>query len=485
MGSEQFLQIGTLIAGRYEVMKCLGAGSMGLVYACKDLELSGRIVAVKVLFPEIDQDKVAAQRFRNEVFAAYDVSHPNVVRAYEFIRDGEMVAYTMEYVNGGDLATRLASQKTIPIPEVISILSQMCLGVQAIHDAQIIHRDLKPENIMLTKDGVVKIADFGIARLGHGSKLTEHGGVVGTIDYVSPEYMLNSQVDWRSDIYAMGVLAYEMLAGVAPFRGDSVYATMTKRLKSDPEPISKYRHDCPPELEKIVLHAMARDPEKRFQSAYEMFEELQKISGDTSLLHVHQNMHNNVGSHNNGIENIVEYVGRVSEDEKLKDNQIVSARKENTGVTRTKNNTYSFCEEKTVSDQIIPRKAYGTGNISQIEEVQILDLYQSSNTMGSIESLDGTFLDDYKTTTTTQVDVSGFDFYRDKKDTAQSSISLEEVQKNAVEHEKKEKDYKMTSYKIAGIIVFILIILGLVGFGMSLAKSEDVDETSVYNYVDF
>ena len=277
MSNEGFLQQGTVIAGRYEIIKCLGAGSMGLVYACRDRELSGRQIAMKVLFPEVAQDKVAAQRFRNEVFASYDVSHPNVVRAYEYLRDGDIVAYTMEYISGGDLASRLAEPELIPIPEVISILSQMCLGVQAIHDAQIVHRDLKPENIMLSKDGVVKITDFGIARLGHGPKLTEHGGVVGTIDYVSPEYMLNSQVDWRSDIYAIGILGYEMAAGVSPFRGDSVYATMTKRLKTDPEPITNYRPECPPELEKIILHAMEREPDKRFQSAFEMYEELHKI----------------------------------------------------------------------------------------------------------------------------------------------------------------------------------------------------------------
>ncbi len=285
MSNEGFLQQGTVIAGRYEVIKCLGAGSMGLVYACRDRELSGRQIAMKVLFPEVAQDKVAAQRFRNEVFASYDVSHPNVVRAYEYLRDGDIVAYTMEYISGGDLASRLAEPELIPIPEVISILSQMCLGVQAIHDAQIVHRDLKPENIMLSKDGVVKITDFGIARLGHGPKLTEHGGVVGTIDYVSPEYMLNSQVDWRSDIYAIGILGYEMAAGVSPFRGDSVYATMTKRLKTDPDPIANYRPECPPELEKIILHAMEREPDKRFQSAFEMYEELHKIDPNANDEH--------------------------------------------------------------------------------------------------------------------------------------------------------------------------------------------------------
>lgn len=272
------LQPGTIIGDRYEVVKCLGAGSMGLVYACKHTELSGHMVAVKVLFPEVAQDKVAAARFRNEVFASYEVSHPNVVRAYEYVRDKDLVAYTMEYVPGGDLADKIGTDEPLPVPEIIRLLIQMCSGVQAIHNAGIIHRDLKPENILLTKEGNVKIADFGIARTGHGPKLTEHGGVVGTIDYVSPEYMLNSQVDWRSDIYAIGILAYELIAGESPFRGDSVYATMTKRLKTDPAPPSSLRRDCPSSLDSIVLKAMARNPEDRYQSAADMEADLRAIS---------------------------------------------------------------------------------------------------------------------------------------------------------------------------------------------------------------
>lgn len=272
------LQPGTVIAGRYEIVKCLGAGSMGLVYACRHRELSGHLVAAKVLFPEVAQDKVAAQRFQNEIFASYGVSHPNVVRAYEYIRDGDLVAYTMEYVGGGDLADRLGkSNNSLTITEIARILSQMCSGVQAIHDAGIVHRDLKPENILLTKEGDVKIADFGIARTERGPKLTEHGGVVGTIDYVSPEYMLNSQVDWRSDIYAIGILGYEMITGESPFRADSVYATMTKRLKTDAPPPSTKRPECPPELDAIILKAMLRNPEERYQSSAEMFYDLKKI----------------------------------------------------------------------------------------------------------------------------------------------------------------------------------------------------------------
>ena len=155
MGNERALSLqpGTVIAGRYEVVKCLGAGSMGLVYACRHRELSGHLVAAKVLFTEVAQDKVAAQRFKNEIFASYGVSHPNVVRAYEYIRDGDLIAYTMEFVGGGDLAERLDKPEPLPISEIIRLLSQISSGVQAIHDAGIVHRDLKPENIVLNSKG--------------------------------------------------------------------------------------------------------------------------------------------------------------------------------------------------------------------------------------------------------------------------------------------------------------------------------------------
>jgi serine/threonine protein kinase len=272
------LEPGTVIGGKYEVVRCLGAGSMGMVYACRHRDLQGQLVAAKVLFNEVASDSVAAARFKNEILASYGVSHPNVVRAYEFIRDGDVVAYTMEFIGGGDLADRMARPELLSISEILRLLSQMTAGVQAIHDAGIVHRDLKPENILLTNDGNVKIADFGIARKTDGPKLTEHGGVVGTLEYVSPEYMLRSQVDWRSDIYALGVLAYELITGEAPFKGDSAYASISKRLQTDPEDPSKYRAECPAGLDRIVLRALHRDPEERYQSAVEMFYDLQKVA---------------------------------------------------------------------------------------------------------------------------------------------------------------------------------------------------------------
>ena len=284
MGSDHFLNLqpGTIVNGRYEVVKCLGTGSMGMVYACRHRELAGHIVAMKVLFSEVARDEVAAARFRNEIVASYGVSHPHVVRAYEYFRDGDLIAFTMEYIGGGDLADKISVEDKIPIPETIRMLQQMCSGVQAIHDAGIIHRDLKPENILITAQGDIKITDFGIARTGTGPKLTEHGGVVGTIDYVSPEYLEQGQVDQRSDIYALGVLAYEMLTQESPFKGKSVIETMTMRLRSDAEPPHHLRPECPIALSNIVLKAMARDPETRYQAAREILDDLNALAQATN-----------------------------------------------------------------------------------------------------------------------------------------------------------------------------------------------------------
>jgi len=279
MGDDHFLNLqpGTVVNGRYEVVKCLGAGSMGMVYACRHRELAGHLVAMKVLFTEVARDEVAAARFRNEIVASYGVSHPNVVRAYEYFKDGDLVAFTMEYIDGGDLADRITSQSRLEIDEIIRMLGQMCSGVHAIHQAGIIHRDLKPENILITNQGDIKITDFGIARRGTGPKLTEHGGVVGTLDYVSPEYLESGQVDERSDIYALGVLAYEMITGEPPFKGQSVIETMTMRLRTDAPSASRVRPECPPGLSNAIMKAMARDPKKRYQTAAEMLKDLSAL----------------------------------------------------------------------------------------------------------------------------------------------------------------------------------------------------------------
>lgn len=271
-GRTALLPAGSVVGG-YEIVRPLGAGSMGQVYLSCHTELT-HYVAMKVLFPEVAQDEVASARFRNEIFAAYGVCHPNVVRAYEYLREDKLLAYTMEYVAGTDLGYRMEQHPPFTVEEMVNLLAQVCDGLQAIHNAGIVHRDLKPENILLTPQKMVKIADFGIARADTQPRLTEHGGIIGTINYVSPEYLLKSQLDSRSDLYAVGVLGYEMVVGDPPFRGKSIYETMMKRVNGDPTPPAARNPKCPSDLDKIIMRALARDPEARFSTASEMKEAL-------------------------------------------------------------------------------------------------------------------------------------------------------------------------------------------------------------------
>ncbi len=270
------LEPGEIIAGKYEIVREIQAGSMGTVYVCKNHDFEGHLVAVKVLLPEVAANQTACARLQQEIYSSYLVTHPNIVRTFEYLKDGELIGYSMEYVDGGDLADRLERGENFSPSQVAEILMQVCAGVHAMHRADIVHRDIKPENILFKKDGTVKITDFGIVRMGNGPKLTERGGVVGTIAYMSPEYLLKGEADKSCDIYAIGVLGYEMLTGHPPSEGKSAMECMQKRLHSAPVPPSELVR-CPAALEEIILKALERSPEDRFQSAEAMQAALQQF----------------------------------------------------------------------------------------------------------------------------------------------------------------------------------------------------------------
>ncbi|MCS6893006.1 MAG: serine/threonine protein kinase [Deltaproteobacteria bacterium] len=274
------LRSGTIIAGKYEIIKCLGSGSMGVVYSARIIGSDDtKIYALKVLYPEVAKNPALAARFRNEVLVAYGVNHPNVVRAYEYIRDGDIIAYSMEFLDGGDLADRLANYHDQPIPFELGLkwLWQMASGLQAIHEAGIIHRDLKPENILLAGGDNIKIVDFGIAKAQHGPKLTEHGGVVGTLNYVSPEYIISGNIDKRSDIYAYGLLAYEIFTGSQPFNQGSMLDMMTTRIKMDPPNPKTINPRIPDRLAELILKCLKRNPDERYQNMEEILVDLVSI----------------------------------------------------------------------------------------------------------------------------------------------------------------------------------------------------------------
>ena len=262
-----------LLNDRLEVVRCLGSGSTGTVYLCRNRE-AGHQVAVKILFPDLARDESAVTRVRNEVVAGYEVAHPNVVRMYEYFREGENICFTMEYIDGGNLSQEMADNHPLDCRRVVQLLVDICSGLEAVHATGIIHRDLKPENILLTKDGTAKISDFSIAQ----SPTIEPGGVVGTMDYIAPEYLQSGSVDQRGDIYAVGVIAYELLTDQPPYKEATVIATMTKRLEEDPVPPSELNPRCPPSLSELTISALSRDPAKRPQSAKQMVEMLQRIA---------------------------------------------------------------------------------------------------------------------------------------------------------------------------------------------------------------
>ena len=263
MNTPSSLLPSSIVNERYEVVKCLGTGSMGMVYLCRDMTLRNRLIAMKVLFPHVAQNEVVVARFLNEIAVSYEISHQHVVRTYDYFRTVDLVAFTMEFVCGGDLSDRIRKRTPFTFDQIIQILTQTLSGVSAIHAAGIIHRDLKPENILLTSSGEVKISDFGIARANDGQKLTEAGGVLGTIDYVSPEYLNSGSVDSRSDLYALGTIAYELIVGHLPFQGKNVIDTMSSKVSTDPQPPHRLRADCPEALSRIVMKALNRNPEDR------------------------------------------------------------------------------------------------------------------------------------------------------------------------------------------------------------------------------
>ncbi|RMD87581.1 MAG: serine/threonine protein kinase, partial [Candidatus Dadabacteria bacterium] len=207
---------GTIFGQRYEIIRCLGSGGMGVVYLACDTEYRDFLVALKLLYPGIVDSPEARERFRNEIVASYRVNHKNVVRAFEYFDSDEYQAYAMEYIAGGDLADLMegiSPDNPLPEKKIADILFQISSGLNAIHSQGILHRDLKPENILLTPDGVVKINDFGVARLKGSITLTAVGAMVGTPKYVSPEYIESGHCDQRSDIYAVGIIGYELLTG--------------------------------------------------------------------------------------------------------------------------------------------------------------------------------------------------------------------------------------------------------------------------------
>ncbi len=261
--------------GRYEVISELGQGAMGVVYKAQD-PLIDREVAIKTinLSLALEEREEYEARFYQEAKAAGRLGHPNIVTIYDVGRTGDIAYIAMEYLHGRELRDVLNENKTLPVAQVLDIISQVAQGLAYAHEHEIVHRDVKPSNVMIVRDGHVKITDFGIARMASAAVRTQTGMVLGSPKYMSPEQVLGKVTDQRSDIFSLGVMLYEMLAGQVPFIGENVNAIMYQTLNAIPAPPSNANPAVPEMLNYIVAKALAKDLDARYQSAGELVNDL-------------------------------------------------------------------------------------------------------------------------------------------------------------------------------------------------------------------
>ncbi len=278
--------IGRTIDGRYQVERVLGEGGMGLVYQARHAVLN-KLLAVKVLRPDVSKDEEIITRFRQEAQSASAIGNEHIINISDFgtLQDGSTY-FVMEFLDGMDLTTAIEQVQPMPAARAVHITRQLCLALGAAHNVGIVHRDLKPDNIYLIERGqdrdFVKVLDFGIAKVGGGTrKLTKAGQVFGTPHYMSPEQCSGKALDHRTDIYALGVILYEMATGAVPFDADNLMGVLTKHMYEQPVPprsIPDIPMDCPPGLEAIILKALQKNADDRYQSMAEMAEDLERLA---------------------------------------------------------------------------------------------------------------------------------------------------------------------------------------------------------------
>jgi len=267
---------GAIVAERYEILSPLGRGGMGAVYRARDRVLD-EDVALKVLRPDLARKRDAARRFRSEIKLARKVRHENVCGIHEYGEQGGLRYIAMELIEGIDLRSVLRDRGRLPRGDAFKVILEVARGLQAIHEVGVIHRDLKPANIMLDRRGSVRLMDFGIAKQ-YGSDATVRGTVLGTPQYMSPEQAAGKGVDFRADIYTLGIVIFEIFTGRPPFRSDTPMGTILMQIEEPPPLDSAAAATIPPALKAVLGKALEKDPDQRPRTASEMLEALRAAS---------------------------------------------------------------------------------------------------------------------------------------------------------------------------------------------------------------
>ena len=272
------LATGELFAGRFEILEEVGSGGMGMVYRALDRELGGQ-VAIKTLRPELVRSPTSVERFKSEIRLARQISSKHVVRTHDIGERDGVYYLTMEYVEGITVRELLDTRGRLGVAPTLAIATQLAQSLAVAHEQGVVHRDIKPQNLLLDSAGVLKVMDFGIARLAASSSgLTEAGMIVGTPDYMAPEQMLGEEVTERTDLYAMGVVLFECLTGRRPFDANTAMAMIAKVLREEPPDPASLNPEIPPAFARLVLRLLAKDPAQRPASATELSRLLTEIS---------------------------------------------------------------------------------------------------------------------------------------------------------------------------------------------------------------
>ncbi|MGN1195014.1 MAG: Stk1 family PASTA domain-containing Ser/Thr kinase [Acutalibacteraceae bacterium] len=274
--------VGKRLDGRYEIMEIIGVGGMAVVYKAFD-NIDNRIVAVKILKDEFLANEDFRRRFKNESKAISVLSHKNIVKVYDVSYGDRLQYIVMEYVDGITLKEYIEQQGTINTREAVYFVTQILRALQHAHDKGIVHRDIKPQNIMLTSDGTIKVTDFGIARFSRSETETMNGQAIGSVHYISPEQAKGSVTDAKTDIYSVGVVLYEMLTGKLPFQSENAVSVALMQLQNDPVMPRDINPNIPVGLEQIVLRAMRKNINDRYQSASEMLMDIEKFKNNPNI----------------------------------------------------------------------------------------------------------------------------------------------------------------------------------------------------------